>query len=354
MVVKEVKILAQNQGICIHQYLDDWLVRGQSYQTCLTQTQKLITLCQDLGWVVNLEKSELDPKQVFDFVGCQYDLVLGRVRPTQERWEALKNKIVYLLSKPHCRVREFMSLIGLLTATEKQVHLGRLHMRPLQWYLKAHWKTPETLEKVIPIEISIRPHLEWWLEAGNVLQGQPLHPLDHSLQIFTDASKEGWGAHTEDQTAKRQWSLPESKLHINFLELKAVLLALKNFREQCTGRVVLIATDNATVVSYVNKQGGTRSGPLCALLWRILAWCTQNQVILRARHIPGRLNVVADKLLRLRQVIQTEWSLLPQVFHAIAKHGTHLSWTYLQHASTTNCPSLSLRSRIQMPGRWML
>ena len=37
-----------------------------------------------------------------------------------------------------------MSLIGLLTATEKQVHLGRLHMRPIQWHLKNNWRTPES------------------------------------------------------------------------------------------------------------------------------------------------------------------------------------------------------------------
>ena len=60
-----------------------------------------------------------------------------------------------------------------------------------------------------------------------------------------------------------------------------------------------------------------RSGPLCALLWRILTWCTSKQVTLRARHIPGRLNVVADKLSRLGQTIQTEWSLSPQVFQRI-------------------------------------
>ena len=27
-----------------------------------------------------------------------------------------------------------------------------------------------------------------------------------------------------------------------------------------------------------------RSGPLCALLWRILTWCARNQVTLKARH----------------------------------------------------------------------
>ena len=37
----------------------------------------------------------------------------------------------------------------------------------------------------------------------------------------------------------------------------------------------------------------------------------------KARHIPGRLNVVADKLSRLGQTIQTKWFLLPEVFHCM-------------------------------------
>ena len=59
---------------------------------------------------------------------------------------------------------------------------------------------------------------------------------------------------------KRSWSLPESKLHINYLELKAVFLALKEFQGLCTDKIVLVATDNTTVVSYINKEGGMRSG----------------------------------------------------------------------------------------------
>ena len=214
-------------------------------------------------------------------------------------------------------VRQFMSLIGLLTATEKQIHLGRLHMRPIQWHLKHHWRIPESLEKVIPISSSLHPHLQWWLQEDNILTGQPLHPIKHALQIFTDASKEGWGAHLNEHTARGTWSLPESKLHINYLKLKAVFLALKEFQSLCADKIVLVATDNTTVVSYINKEGGMRSGTLCVLLWRILTWCTRNQVTLKARHIPGRLNVVADKLSCLGQTIQTEWSLLQEVFQTI-------------------------------------
>ena len=64
-----------------------------------------------------------------------------------------------------------------------------------------------------------------------MLQGQPLHRIKHALQIFTDASKEGWGAHLNEHTARATWPLPESKLHINYLELKAVFLALKEFQD---------------------------------------------------------------------------------------------------------------------------
>ena len=190
-------------------------------------------------------------------------------------------------------------------------------MRPIEWHLKHHWRIPESLEKVIPIPNSLHPHLHWWLQEDNILTGQPLHPIKHALQIFTDASKEGWGAHLNEHTARGTWSLPERKLHINYLELKAVFLALKEFQSLCADKIVLVATDNTTVVSYINKEGGMRSGTLCALLWRILTWCTRNQVTLKARHIPGQLNVVADKLSRLGQIIQTEWSLLQEVFQTI-------------------------------------
>ena len=150
-----------------------------------------------------------------------------------------------------------------------------------------------------------------------VARGKQCAPRSTITPNKTCASKEGWGAHLNECTARGSWSVPESRLHINYLELKAVFLALKEFQDLCVGKIVLLVTDNTTVVAYINKEGGMRSGPLCALLWRILTWCSQRQVTLKARHIPGRLNVIADKLSRLSQTIQTEWSLLPEIFQKL-------------------------------------
>ena len=60
VLAKEVKLMAIHKGIRIHQYLDDWLVRARSHQVCLQHTQDLVKMCQQLGWLVNLEKSELE------------------------------------------------------------------------------------------------------------------------------------------------------------------------------------------------------------------------------------------------------------------------------------------------------
>ena len=55
VVAKELKLMAMHKGIRTHQYLDDWLVKATSHQVCLGHTQNLVKICQELGWLVNLE-----------------------------------------------------------------------------------------------------------------------------------------------------------------------------------------------------------------------------------------------------------------------------------------------------------
>ena len=70
-----------------------------------------------------------------------------------------------------------------------------------------------------------------------------------------------------------------------------------------------LSTDNTTIVSYINNQGGTHSPNLCIEVWEILYWCLEHDIILRIHHIPGKFNIQADCLLRLAKPLSTEWSL---------------------------------------------
>jgi hypothetical protein len=61
-------------------------------------------------------------------------------------------------------------------------------------------------------------------------------------------------------------------------------------------------------VHYINKQGGTRSAQLCYLTWDLLLWCIDHKVSLRAVHLAGTDNGLADLLSR-KQVSPLEWQL---------------------------------------------
>ena len=82
-------------------------------------TRAVVDLTQSLGWIINQEKSELKPTQVFSFVGYEYHLDSALVKPTQARWLKLQDLILRLKSKPVLTARCLMSLIGLLAVGQQ-------------------------------------------------------------------------------------------------------------------------------------------------------------------------------------------------------------------------------------------
>ena len=148
---------------------------------------------------------------------------------------------------------------------------------------------------------------------GPPTRGDALRNPNPDLRLYSDASREGWGAHLLDQSVSGVWSHQESSLHINLLELKALFLALRAFSHLVTDHRVTAMCDNSTVVAYVNKQGGTVSDSLCSLTGQLLRWTESNRVQLEARYLPGQSNVLADLLSRRNQVLGAEWSLHPKI-----------------------------------------
>lgn len=50
-------------------YLDDWLFRAISQEQSAIQHLHLTTMITEVGFVINLPKSQVVPTQTFDFVG---------------------------------------------------------------------------------------------------------------------------------------------------------------------------------------------------------------------------------------------------------------------------------------------
>ena len=307
-IVKEVKLIAQARNLRIHQYLYNWLLRSPTREQCLIDSQNLVKLVQELGWLISFQKSELVPTQKLDFLGNHFDLQRSLVFPTQKKLHRLENQTVSIRKSLVLTPRKLMLLIGTLTSLEKTVPLGRLHR-----------KFPQSLAKRMPVTGNFLKHFKWWEDLQNLMAGAPIYPLIHNTLVFMDASQKGCGAHSNNLVLSGLWSNKESQLYINVLELKAVLLGLKGLQEHLQGQRVPICSDNSTVVSYLNKEEGTHSVEMCALIWRIVAFTSSRRIYIRARHVPGFLNVIADSLSQGAKVIQTEWSLHQQIFNQICR-----------------------------------
>ena len=76
--------------------------------------------------------------------------------------------------------------------------------------------------------------------------------------------------------------------------------------------------DDVTAISYVNNMGGVKSQTCNDIVCRILDFCTKNQLWLSAAHIPGTVNIEADKQSRVLEDA-TEWKLNPALFQKIAE-----------------------------------
>ena len=164
-----------------------------------------------------------------------------------------------------------------------------------------------------------------------------IHPPDPKFFLYTDASHIGWGAHLEPTALSfhGRWTEDQSQLHISMLEMMAIRLALKQAITFIHHSCIMISTDNTTVVLYINKQGGTHSPNLCVEVWEILNWCLEHDIIIRVRHIPGKFNILADRLSRLDQPIKTEWALdqtvANSVFHMLNFPNVDLFATRFNH-----------------------
>lgn len=307
-IVAVVAAYLRTFAIRIATYLDDWLALNQTLQGLLLNRQRVLDTMVDLGFMINLTKSNLVPTQTIVYIGAFLHLRKGLVFPTQERVLAIKAAICRI-QNGHNTAQDYLHLLGLIASCLQLIAYAKLFMRPIQLHLLKHWRAnSDSLGKLIPSSLSVLGHMNWWLHKANILIGKSFKPVKNSFTLTTDASLRGWGAHLNGQIVQGTWNNSQNSLHINCLELLAVHYALKHFLPQLKQENVQIRCDNTTVVQFINRQGGTKSHQLCSLTWDLWQTAIRNNIHLSAVHIAGHKNILADHLSRFK-VKETEWSL---------------------------------------------
>ena len=156
--------------------------------------------------------------------------------------------------------------------------------------------------------------LQWWSNNALNLEKNILIP-NPEFVLATDASTLGWGAVFGNCSTNGTWSSHEANLHINVLELKAVLYGLKSL-VHVTNTHVKVLSDNTTAVCTINRMGTCHSNPCNAVVQLIWQWAISKNIWPSATHIPGVENILADQESRLHAK-RLEWKLNPKIFLSI-------------------------------------
>ena len=238
----------------------------------------------------------------------------GFSRPETDRQATLNWRRISVLRGSACKI--LARVAGVLSSLTQLILGGRLRTRSFQLLLHHHWdrEDPDAIVRWSP---EVHQDLLWWLHRARLECGISLEQVSPQLDLWSDASDVGWGAHLGDQVVSGRWSPVESQSSINHQELLAIFYALQHFFPPVRNTAVALYADNTTALAYLRHQGGTRSVTLNQMAQDLLCWAEANSITLLPQFIMGRNNVLADALSRPHQILGSEWTLKLSVFNQL-------------------------------------
>jgi ribonuclease HI len=304
-------------------YMDDILLLHQSQQYLSLATREIVNYLTYLGLTVNMEKSELIPKQELIFLGWLWDLRRASVAMTEEKRQEMLHSCLQweriCSNRKLVKIKELASFIGSLSFLRLQFSRASLYLSSLYKALNLSLKiSNQNWKGITKLSRRNRSEISWWIR--NIATNVPnllLKCPQPEVVLITDASRAGWGAvlvlQEQEFFTWGQFKVQISEQSSNYREITAVLLALRFFRPLLIKKeikCISIQSDNQVSVAILNKIKARNK--LLLPTRKIFSTLAKMKIQLVAQYIPGILNVSADSLSRLE--LAGDYRLDPAVF----------------------------------------
>ena len=298
-------------------YIDDFLVFGETFEECQLAQVTLIRLLGELGFQVSWKKC-CSPSQRVRYLGINFDSGHMTLSLPDDKLDKLHHELEYFKDKKRATKRQLQRLCGIVAHATKVVRGGRIFSRRLIAMLKGMREGNPRVR----LNDEFHEDLKWWLSFAKYFNGK-----EHIIQpnfgkgpvISTDSCLRGYGIvcgedwqggffNSSDlpadivrcDSSHSHWQNYDASNteNINYLELVPIYLALCRFKDQWHDLHVLCNTDNTQVVSALNK--GVSANKESMSLIRDMFWiCARNNIYLTGHHIPGVNNIIPDLLSRV-------------------------------------------------------
>ncbi|KAL6730459.1 hypothetical protein Aduo_001434 [Ancylostoma duodenale] len=316
LYTKIMRVLAEHlrsQGVKLIHYLDDWAFFGETETSLRRDVELAVQLFQRVGLRINFEKSIIQPCQSMEFLGLIIDTAQCTFAIPSRKRSRIVEDAKELLACGSPTKRQIAKLLGRLNFISVAAPGANFRLRELQRALggaaPVTLKQRDRFDNKVELSEEAKSELRWWIQATATIPPTSFVRFSPDVAIASDASKIGWGAVCCGKTVGGRWTEKEAKEHINYLELKAAFFGLKVFAKQWSALNVLLEMDNTTAVSYIRKQGGTKSRAISELALELWEWAAERNIHIYATYKPGHSNTEADYQSRHREKERFEWSL---------------------------------------------
>lgn len=318
--IRPVVEYLRQRGLRVVAFVDDFILMS-SADSINKDCALLIDTFQKLGLTINYEKSSLEPGVKKEYIGYVLETLNddGKVwvHVPSSRIRKVRRSIKKVVEIGYASARIIARIAGQCISMCKVILPCKLLLRNLYRLLK----TKRSWQDILAIDMGTMKDLGWWLEALKNWNGRAVAPTTIDVQITTDASSSGWGAHTNGLKAMGFWNQRMAHEHSNYRELMAVMMGIQSFRDQLKGHTVQLLSDNITTIAYLNNLGGSEK-KLSDLATGIWSECYRMGIHLHARHLAGKDNCLADQLSRMS--MKYDWMLHPALFRHIDNlYGPH-------------------------------
>jgi len=298
----EYVIKSQTGVQTISHFLDDYILSSRSREGCQLLMQNFLGICDELGVPIAHEKTE-GPLQVITYLGLEIDTIRREVRVPRDKLEKAMGMIDQALAAKKMTLEQLQSLIGSLSFLCKAVSPGRAFLRRLinlTWGIrKAHHK--------VRINAEAKRDLSMWKTFLSDFNGVTFWQVQEwvwsdEIQLFTDsAGAIGFGVYYQGQWTQGKWPawVLDMDLSIAALELFPIYVALKIWGNELASSRVHFKSDNEATVYILNKKTSP-CVTIMKMVREIVLICLRLSISLKASHISGRNNCLADYLSRFQ------------------------------------------------------